>query len=74
MEEQKIISSNIMIVAVFDAIWFTPNKKQKKIVADIIADTEFSSMEKANLICENLHIEKRGNRSAIYELLEMAKH
>lgn len=48
--------------------WRTFTPSQTKTISDIIKADD-TNTEKANVICEYLGIEKRGNRSAIIEVL-----
>lgn len=65
MENTKLMSK--ILEAIF---WkqFTP--KQESAIKNIIHNKDLSSMEKANLICELLQIEKRENRGNISKILK----
>jgi len=75
LQEYKIVSklsAEEKVVEIFKTIGIKITDRsflETNGIAMVIEDEEFSSMEKANIICEELQIEKRGNRQKIYQLI-----
>jgi len=59
-----------LIFKIMKAIyWKRITNKENAALVNILEDAELSNHDKAHCICEYLQIERRGNRSAIIEVL-----
>ena len=71
LQKNQKSNKNLIKCVLKSIYWLKFTANQQKVIANIIKDNEIDDMAKANLICEFLGIEKRGNRSAIVSVLNV---
>jgi hypothetical protein len=67
--EQAVNYTDLLASVLKSIYWLKFTANQQIVITNIIKDNELNNMGKANEICEFLGIEKRGNRSAIVDVL-----